>query len=148
PEDTLLHGDSVVAAHLARAVAAARLGAAFAELLPKAQEAPLLEVLRALSEGSFHYPLAKVLLSSVAPAAATGLGELASATLAKGPLDLATWRSATLRLADRFALVASGSLPAALDASALPDVYRGAPDEVAERLQTSARALDLCRFAA
>ncbi len=148
PEDALLHGDTVVVAHLARAVAMARLGGALFELLPKENEARLLGVVRALAEGNVAYPLANTLTASLDRETGALVADLAAAVMATGTPEVATWRSAVLRLADRFTLAVSGALSGALDAGALPGVYRAGADEVAAGLQQSARGLDLCRFAA
>jgi hypothetical protein len=73
---------------------------------------------------------------------------LAEAVFANGPPDLGAWRSAAMRMADRFGLLVAGSLAPALDAGPVQGLYRLAPEAMPEALKASARALDLCGFAA
>lgn len=53
-----------------------------------------------------------------------------------------------MRAADRIALVATGSALAALQASALTSLVKEPPQRAMLLLQGSARALDLCSYAA
>jgi hypothetical protein len=146
PESTLVHGDVALSAALLRAVAIVRLGGALSELLPEGGESVLLPLLQSALLGDSGGRAARV-REALTPETRVTMRSLAQAALA-GDVDVVGTLNLLARCADRFALVASGSLPATLAASALPTMWGDSGAVLCDHLRASSRALDLCAYAA
>jgi hypothetical protein len=112
------------------------------------REQEVLELLRAglLGEGSRDVR-AELLTTRLQPAEKAAAIALARQVFSQ-PTDLAGALQVMSRACDRFALVATGSAIAALQAAALPSLIKETPQRAMVLVQGSARALELCAFAA
>ena len=156
PETIRKFGEAVVVAFLARTYATARLGGVIADECPR-QDMPQVRrlmsaaLLRADADDGFQEKASSLLLELDADVQTRAL-TLSKAALdderGQGGRDLIAWRDGVRILADRFALLVSGSLPGALAAGALPALLSEPPAVINEHLLRSERAIDLCRFAA
>ncbi len=145
PIDAVQLGDTALLALVARAYGIVRLGAVASAVIPEGSEQAVAELLRsALLAGSTDARAQKLRLQlrDDERQAAERLAEPAL----KG--DVANALRVLARGADRFALMASGSVMATLHASSLPTLLREPPQKAAALLQTSPVALELCAFAA
>ena len=145
PADALQLGDIALLAMVARAYGIVRLGAVAAAVIPEGMEPAAGELLRAALIDKSNDPRAQKLRLQLREEERLAAEKLAEPAL-KG--DVAGALRVLLRSADRFALMASGSLMATLHASCLPTLLREPPQRAAAMLQTSPVALELCSFAA
>jgi hypothetical protein len=72
---------------------------------------------------------------------------IADAQTASARNIILRWRRMTKRLADRFSLIASGSMSGSLVTGPYPDALEEAPLMVAAGLKNHTRALELCSYA-
>ncbi|MCP4502792.1 MAG: hypothetical protein GY822_22870 [Deltaproteobacteria bacterium] len=156
PESILHFGDAVVVAFLARTFAVARLGGVTADECSREEMVSL----RRLLVAAFVEPSDDEAVQKNAHRLFLELPEEVKAqafTLASTAFheehqetgrDVMAWRDGVRTLADRFALLVSGSLPGALAAGALPGLLSDTPSITGDKLMRSERAIDLCRFAA
>ena len=146
PQDALPH-ETLLLALIARATAVVRFVGVVVEGMPAESDVDLIGLLRGglLGEGT-RDARTELLTSRMRPADRDAALLLAPAALRQP--DLAGTRAILIRAADRFALLATGSLLAALSAGPLPGLWKESPQRALGLLQTSQRGLELCAFAA
>ncbi|HEY1100470.1 MAG TPA: hypothetical protein VGF99_16135, partial [Myxococcota bacterium] len=144
----LLANEAALHAAIARGYAVVRFGAVLSETVKAGGEADVVSLLRAglLGEG------AKDARSELLTARLREEDKAAAVALARqclvGTVDLAAVLQIVSRACDRFALVATGSPVAAMQAATLPTLLKESPQRAMTSLQNSVRALELCAFAA
>ena len=149
PRDVLVN-DAALYATIARGVAVVRMGAMVSELVSPGSEGDLVELLKAgllgIGPSDARSQSLTAGLTEEQRRAVTALATQIFAGAA--PVDIAGTLQTMARACDRFALVATGSAIAALQAGSLPSLIKDPPQRATARVQGNVRALDLCAFAA
>ena len=149
PESSLVHGDAIALAAIARAVFVVRTGGVLASL----DDTSAMSVAVELARGALvDAPVSErqrdrlsKLKASIPPAR---LADLRRRATALDGIDVPRFIDMHRRAADRFALLLSGSLVAALVAGPVPELATSDADTGAQLLKGSTRGLDLVSFAA
>jgi len=150
PGDALSHGDTYACAALSRAVFVARTGGVISSLDDENAMPSVLELTRAVlldtAVSERQEQRVAMLRQALSPARLVELKRRAAGALTN--VDLARFVDMHRRAADRFSLLLSGSLVAALVVGPVPGLIDASPDVAASLLRASPRALDLISFAA
>lgn len=152
PERWFEGPDRVKAARLGRGIALARLGGVLAEALSPAQLGTMIMCLQVVFRGrdadAFVASMAERLRGNIDEQTLAACTPFATQALPDAGPDLKAWVDAVARAGDRFGLLASGSVVAALVAGPLPELLEADGQTAAAYIRANRRALDLCAYAA
>jgi lipopolysaccharide biosynthesis regulator YciM len=144
PEELFAAGPDFVWAAMARATFVVRAGFTLGETLLDDDIADFLEHLKFLMGEDGTYELTSLADAGLSAELTGDLIADAQAAAAKN--IILRWRRMTRKTADRFSLIASGSMLGSLAAGPYPEALNEAPLMIAAGIKNQARALDLCAY--